>query len=76
MLRRDHLLDHLFVGRAERFFFGRCRSALLSTSRSVSISILVARNSAEADLLTSCAMTASRLVTCRRLPFSVTSPSR
>src|SRR5215472_14253527 len=39
-------------------------------SRSMSMSILVARNSAEADLLTRRAIT--RLVTCRRFPFSVT----
>ena len=38
----------------------------------MSISILVARSSAAADLLTSWAITASRLVICRRLPFSVT----
>jgi len=47
-------------------------SAFFSISRSISISIFVARSSAEADLLTSWAITASRLVTCRRLPFSVT----
>jgi hypothetical protein len=37
-------------------------SAFFSMSRSMSISILVARNSAAADLLTSWAITASRLV--------------
>ena len=47
-------------------------SAFFSISRSISISMLVARSSAEADLLTSWAITGSRLVTCRRLPFSVT----
>jgi hypothetical protein len=61
----------LSVGLNE-FFSAAAGSALFSTSRSMSISILVVRNSAEADLLTSWAMTASRLVTCRRLPFSVT----
>jgi len=49
----DQLLDHLFVGRAERVFLGRCRLRPFSMSRSMSISILVARSSAEADLLTS-----------------------
>jgi hypothetical protein len=50
---RDQLLDHLFVGRAEPVFLGRRRVGLFSMSRIMSISILVARNSAEADLLTS-----------------------
>src|SRR5215472_6534900 len=57
-------------GIVERRFCGG--SAFFSISRSMSISILVARNSAAADLLTSWAITASRLVTWRRLPFSVT----
>ena len=46
-------------------------SAFFSMSRIISISILVARSSAEADLLTSCVITASRLVTCLRLPSTV-----
>ena len=51
---RDKLLDHLLVGRAERGIFSAAAgSALLSMSRSMSISILVAGRSAEAGLLTS-----------------------
>jgi hypothetical protein len=50
--RGDQRLDHLSVG-LNGFFSAAAGSALLSTSRSMSISILVARNSAEADLLTS-----------------------
>ena len=49
----DHMLDHFRVGRAKRFFSAIAGSALFPMSRGMSISILVARSSAEADWLTS-----------------------
>ena len=51
---------------------GGATPAFFSASFSVSISILVARKSAPADLLTSCLATASRLVISRRSPSMVT----
>jgi hypothetical protein len=74
-IRATGARDDLFVRRSDRGASdggGGAMPAFCSMSFSMSISILVARKSAPADLLTSWAMTASRLVILRHRPFVVT----